>query len=74
MKIIRTRVATHHNRQRVLLIFDYDPVLVGHKNSKTPIRFFKTTGQATEIYTHITKSAFNKIKSPIDSLKLATNE
>ncbi|MBC8525669.1 MAG: hypothetical protein H8D22_02185 [Candidatus Cloacimonetes bacterium] len=25
-------------------------IIIGHKSSKTPIHFFKTTGQATEIY------------------------
>jgi len=29
MKIIHTRIAMHHNKQRVLLIFGYDPLLVG---------------------------------------------
>lgn len=44
MKIIYARVATHCSKKRVLLIFNYDPVLVGkikelpdNKNSKTPI-------------------------------------
>ncbi len=44
MKIIRNRVAMHHNRQRILLIFDCDPgsirkikELPNHKNPKTPI-------------------------------------
>ncbi len=29
MKIIRSQVAMHHNKKRVVLIFDYDPLLVG---------------------------------------------
>ncbi|MCD6441465.1 MAG: site-specific integrase [Candidatus Marinimicrobia bacterium] len=41
----------------------YIQELLGHKNSKT-----------TEIYTHITKKGWDKIKSPIDSLNLVTNE
>jgi len=44
--------------------------LLGHKNSKTLIHFFKTTGQATEIYTHITHTAKNNIVSPLDNLEL----
>ncbi len=44
--------------------------LLGHKNSKTPIHFFKTAGQATEIYRHITHTAKNKIVSPLDNLDI----
>jgi len=42
MKIIRSRVAMHHNRQRVLLIFDYDPVLVGKIKELPDRRWSKT--------------------------------
>ncbi|MFH2024769.1 MAG: site-specific tyrosine recombinase/integron integrase [bacterium] len=42
MKIIRTQVAMHHNRQRVLLIFDYDPVLVGKIKELPDRRWSKT--------------------------------
>ena len=42
--------------------------ILGHKSTKTPINFFKTTGQATEIYTHITKKGFSKILSPLDNI------
>ena len=66
MKIIRTRVVMHHNRQRILLIFDYDPLLagkikelLGHNSSKT-----------TEIYTHVTKKGLDKIVSPLDNLNI----
>jgi len=46
----------------------YIQELLGHKSSRTPIHFFKTTGQATEIYTHVTHTARNKIVSPpVDS-------
>ena len=44
--------------------------LLGHKSSKTPIHFFKITGQATEIYTHITKEGIGKITSPLDNLDI----
>ena len=37
----------------------YIQELLGHKNSKT-----------TEIYTHITKKGWDKIKSPIDYLEI----
>jgi len=42
MKIIRIRIAMHHNGQRVLLIFDYDPLLVG-KIKKLPDRRWSKT-------------------------------
>ncbi|MDA3813485.1 MAG: hypothetical protein PF570_04450 [Candidatus Cloacimonetes bacterium] len=48
----------------------YIQKILGHKSSKTPIRFFKTTGQATEIYTHVTKTGIQKIKSPLDDLNV----
>jgi len=41
-------------------------ILLGHKNFKTPICFFKTTGQATEIYTHITKNGLQNIRDLLD--------
>ena len=46
----------------------YIQKILGHKSSKTPIHFFKTTGQATEIYTHITSTGMNKFKCPLDSI------
>ena len=48
--------------------------LLGHKNLKTPIHFFKTTGQATEIYTHVTSNAMQVIKSPFDSMNIENKE
>jgi len=48
----------------------YIQEILGHKSSKTPIRFFKTTGQATEIYTHITRTAFRKIKCPNNKMDI----
>ena len=83
MKIIRSRVAIHHKRKRVLLIFQYASAhilrhsfaahllkrgadlryiqeLLGHNRSKT-----------TEIHTHITSTAFRKIKSPIDKMDIS---
>ncbi len=44
--------------------------ILGHKSLKTPIHFFKTTGQATEIYTHITKRGLSKIQSPLDEIDI----
>jgi len=41
----------------------YIQELSGHNSSKTPIRFFKTTGQATEIYTHVSKKTIGKINA-----------
>jgi site-specific recombinase XerD len=46
----------------------YIQKILGHKSSKTPIRFFKTTGQATEIYTHVTSVGLNNIKIPLDEI------
>jgi len=48
----------------------YIQKILGHRSSKTPIRFFKTTGQATEIYTHIKKEGIGKITSPLDNLDI----
>jgi len=52
----------------------YIQKILGHKSSKTPIRFFKTTGQATEIYTHITKKGMGKITSPLDNLDIESKD
>ena len=46
----------------------YIQKILGHKSSKILIHFFETTGQATEIYTHITSVGLNKIKSPLDEI------
>ncbi|MBU1064742.1 site-specific integrase [bacterium] len=48
----------------------YIQEIPGHKSSRTPIQSFFLTGQATEIYTHITSTAFRKIKSPIDKMDI----
>ncbi len=48
----------------------YIQELLWHKSSKTPIQSFFLTGQATEIYTHITHIAKNKIVSPLDILDI----
>jgi site-specific recombinase XerD len=48
----------------------YIQKILGHRSSKTLIHFFKTTGQATEIYTHITSEAIWNIKSPLDNLEI----
>ena len=42
MEIIHTRVAMHHNRQRVLLIFDYDPGSIGKIKELPDRRWSKT--------------------------------
>jgi len=42
MKIIRTRIAIHHNQRRILLIFDYDPELVGKIKELPGRRWSKT--------------------------------
>ena len=44
----------------------YIQEILGHKSSRTPIQSFFLTGQATEIYTHVSKKAIDKIRNPID--------
>jgi len=65
MEIIHARVAMHHNRQRVLLIFDYDPGLVG-KIKELP----NHKNENPDIYTHIINKGLKKIKSPLDYLEI----
>jgi len=48
----------------------YIQEIPGHKSCRTPIQSFFLTGQATEIYTHINRTAFRKIKSPIDKMDI----
>jgi len=60
--------ATHLLEQGIDL--RYIQELLGHKISKTPIQSFFLTGQATEIYTHVSNKEIGKIKSPLDSIKV----
>ena len=46
-------------RQNALQYLRYIQALLGHNSSKT-----------TEIYTHVTRKGFDKIKSPLDNLDL----
>jgi len=62
--MLRHSFATHLLEQGTDL--RYIQELLGHNSSKTPIRFFKTTGQANEIYTHVSNKAIAKIRNPVD--------
>ena len=42
MKIIRTRVVTHNSKKRILLIFDYEPGLIGQIKELPGRRWSKT--------------------------------
>ena len=62
--MLRHNFATHLLEQGTDL--RYIQELLGYSSSKIPIRFFKTTGQATEIYTHVSIKAIDKIRNPAD--------
>jgi len=66
IRTLRHSLATHLLEHGTDL--RYIQELLGHKSSRTPTHFFKTTGQATEIYTHVTHTARNKIVSPSDNI------
>ena len=63
---LRHSFATHLLESGVDL--RYIQELVGHKSSKTPIQSFFLTGQATEVYTHVSRKSLGLIKSPLDTL------
>ncbi len=48
----------------------YIQELLGHTSSKTPKKAYRLTGQATEIYTHVSNKNIGKIRSPLDRIQI----